>query len=371
MTASTPFGTFFLPGPTEVRQEVLAAMLRPMIPHRSRAFETVYANVQAGLKIVFRTERTVLVSSSSATGLMEAAVRCAPAGRILSLTDGAFSERFADIARACGRDVDALAVEWGAVPSLDEIERRLAARSYAAVTVAHSETSTGALMHPRAVTELAHRYGAMCLVDSVSGLGGAELEFDAWGLDLVLTGSQKALALPPGIAFLAASESYMESAARQPARGRYFDLVELHAQAVEDQTPATPALPLFYAAEAQMPSVVAEGMERRWARHASMAELTWRWAAEAGERLGVPLGVLAPEGSRSPTVSVIVLPEGVTGPALVAAVAARGVTIAGGYGKLRERTVRIGHMGDHTEEGVARCLDACEDALGELIRRAR
>ena len=367
MTSAPPFGTFFLPGPTEVRRAVLEAMLQPMIPHRGRAFEALYARVQEGLQHVFRTSRPVFVSSSSATGLMEAAVRCAPEGAVLSLVNGAFSERFAQIARACGRDTDVIETSWGGVAELDEVERRLSTRPYAAVTVAHSETSTGALSDVRALQAIAARHGARCLVDSVTGLGGAPLETDAWAMDYVLTGSQKALALPPGLAFAVASDAYMESASSAPARGVYFDLVEFARYAERNQTPNTPALSLLYAAERQLADLQAEGVEARWARHQAMAAATWRWADALGARFGPDVRVLAAPGQRSPTVTAVTLPERLTSAPLVAAVAERGYVIGAGYGRLRDTTFRIGHMGDHTVEGLAGCLAAVEEALAALL----
>jgi aspartate aminotransferase-like enzyme len=367
MTSTPPFGTFFLPGPTEVRRAVLAAMLQPMIPHRGRDFEALFARVQEGLRHVFRTDRPVFVSSSSATGLMEAAVRCAPEGPVLALVNGAFSERFAQIARACGRETDVVEVAWGGVADPDGVERRLGTRRYAALTVVHSETSTGALTDVRALQELAARYGARCLVDSVTGLGGAPVECDAWGMDYVLTGSQKALALPPGLAFAVASEAYLRTAAATPARGVYFDLVEFVRYGERHQTPNTPALSLLYAAERQLTDIVTEGIEARWARHGAMAEATWRWADALGERFGPEVRLLAAPGRRSPTVSAITLPARLTSPTLVATVAERGYVIGAGYGRLRDTTFRIGHMGDHTVEGLAGCLAAVEDALATLL----
>ena len=360
-----PFGSFFLPGPTEVRRPVLEAMLQPMIAHRGRAFEALFARVQAGLQHVFRTTRPMFVSTSSATGLMEAAVRCAPPGPVLSIVNGAFAERFAHIVRMTGRDGDVLTVPAGEGVQPAALEERLRARSYAAVTVVHSETSTGALTDVRAVSDLAHRYGAACLVDSVTGVGGAPLEFDAWKLDFALTGSQKALAMPPGLAFGVASEPYMASAARAEGRGVYFDLVEFERAALRNQTPNTPAISLLYAADAQLADIVARGLEPRWAEHRAMAERTWQWVAECGERLGIAMGVLAPEGQRSPTVTAITLPTAVAA-ALPAAVAARGYVIGGGYGAARATTVRIGHMGDHTVATLEGCLAACEAALVEI-----
>ena len=362
------FGTFFLPGPTEVRREVLAAMLQPMIAHRGRDFEMLFERVQEGLRHVFRTTRPVFVSSSSATGLMEAAVRCAPPGAVLSLVNGAFSQRFADVARACGREVEIVAAPEGTVVPPEAAASRLRARRFSAVTVVHSETSTGALTDVRPIQALARDHGALCLVDSVTGLGAAPLETDGWELDFVLTGSQKALAMPPGLAFAVAGESYMRHAASAPARGVYFDLVEFARYGEKRQTPNTPALSLLYAAERQLAFIAGEGIERRWARHAAMAEATWRWTESLHERLHPALGVLAPPGQRSPTVSAITLPPGIAPAALGAAVRARGYTIGGGYGSLRDTTFRIGHMGDHTVEGLAGCLTVVEEALAELLR---
>jgi aspartate aminotransferase-like enzyme len=298
---------------------------------------------------------------------MEASIRCARPGRVLSIVNGAFSERYAHIARACGRQVDLVEVRWGDVVSPDVVEQRLGSASYAAVTVVHSETSTGALTNVHAVAELAHRHGAQVLVDSVSGVGGAPLEADAWGLDFALTGSQKALALPPGLAFGVASREYMRYVSDAAARGVYFDLLEFEQCVAKNQTPNTPAISLLYALDVQLGAIAAEGLDQRWMRHAAMARATAEWAYAAGERLGVDLEILAPAGARSPTVSALVLPDGVRGDDVVAEVARRGYTIGGGYGKLRDRTVRIGHMGDHTVSGVRDCLAACESALERVL----
>lgn len=359
MTPLLDEGRFFLPGPTEVRAEVLAAMTRPMMPHRGKAFEALFANIQAGMQHVFRTTRPVLVSSSSATGLMEAAVRCAPPGPVLSLVNGAFSERFAHVARACGRTVEIIEVPLGEVVTPDAAEAKLRATSYAAMTVVHSETSTGALTDIRAMQLLARRHGAFCLIDSVTGIAGIPVETDAWDLDYIFTGSQKALALPPGLAFAAASEAFLAQARSAGSRGLYFDLVEFEAFAKKNQTPNTPALPLLYAAEVQLAAIVTEGVEARWARHRDMAERVRSWV---GGRTS--FGILAPEGARADTVTAITLPEGVRGSEVAAAVEAEGYVIGPGYGKLRDRTFRIGHMGDHTLTGLEGCLAVIDRTLG-------
>jgi aspartate aminotransferase-like enzyme len=351
-------GHFFLPGPTEVRTEVLAAMMRPMIPHRGVAFEQLFASIQAGLKPVFRTTRPVLVSSSSATGLMEAGVRCAPPGAILSMVNGAFSERFAHVARACGRTVEVLEVPLGQTVPLEQVEAQLRAKSFAAVTVVHSETSTGALTDVRAVQDLARRHGAICLVDSVTGLAGTPVECDSWGMDYVFTGSQKALALPPGLAFCVASDLFLAQARSTVGRGLYFDLVEFDTFARKDQTPNTPAISLLYALQVQLEAINAEGIEARWARHAAMSARVRRWAADHPG-----YGILAPAGSRADTVTAVTVPEGASGAQIASRVEKEGYVIGAGYGKLKERTFRIGHMGDHTERGLEGCLAAIDRVL--------
>lgn len=351
------FGTFFLPGPTEVHPDVLAAMARPMISHRGPEFEKIFVRIQEGMSQVFLTSRPVFVSTSSGTGMMEAGIRCLPKGKILALVDGAFSERFAGIAESCGREVERYEVPWGEVHDVAELERRLSGAGYAAITVAHSETSSGALNDVRAISDAAHRNGALCLIDSVSGLAGAELRFDEWGLDYVLTGSQKALALPPGLAFSVASERFMELARAADNRGTYFDLVEYDEFTRNRQAPNTPAISLYFALEFQLGRILAEGMEARWARHLAMQKVVIEWADRNSLR------VIAVERGRSPTVSAIELPEKADMEAFLRNVAAQGITVGTGYGQLKSRTFRIGHMGDHTVESVARCIVACEGTL--------
>jgi aspartate aminotransferase-like enzyme len=369
--AEPEFGTFFVPGPTEVRPEILAQLTRPVIPHRGREFEAMFARIEAGLRDVLLTARPVYVGATSATGFMEMAIRNVREGAILALVNGGFSERFAAVAESCEREVDRVSVPWGATFDLNVVETALRRRHYAALTVAHSETSTGVLTDVRAVAELAHRYGTMAIVDSVSGAGGAELMVDAWQLDFVLTGSQKALALPAGLSFAVASTEYVERAAAVRNRGFYFDVLQYEKFANLNQTPSTPATSLLYALEAQMGDIGREGIEQRWERHLAMRDATIDWVEGVARRRGFNLGVVAPEEARSPTVSVISLPTGMQGPEMIEAVKARGFTLGGGYGQLRETTVRVGHMGDHSVVGVEACLREFEDAIVEMAERRR
>lgn len=363
MTPPSSFGTFFVPGPTEVRREVLDAMSGPMIPHRSVQFENLFAEAQAGLREIFQTRRPVMVTASSATGLMESGLRCLPPGRVLCLVNGAFSQRFASISEACGHASERYEVAWGDVHDPQKVRELLSGGKFAAVTVVHSETSTGARNPVRAISDVAHEAGAKCLIDSVSGAAGIELRFDDWNLDFVLTGSQKAIALPPGLGFAVASEGFIADAKKAPNRGVYFDLVELNSYAKQNQTPSTPAVSLFYAMKEQSRAIAAEGIESRWARHTAMAKLADEWSEAVGARYGGALQNIVARGNRSQTVSALRLPDGLASGPFLAEVASRGFIVASGYGKLRETTIRIGHMGDHSVATLEPCLRACEEAL--------
>lgn len=364
---SAPFGSFFLPGPTEVRPEVLAAMSAPMIPHRGAAFAALFEELQEGLRPLFGTTRPVFLAANSATGLMEMAIRNAPDGPILSLVNGAFSARFADIARACDREVRVVRVEYGDTVSAAQLEEALQGTWCAAVTVVHVETSTGAMTALPPLADCAHAHGAMLLVDSVTGVASTPMQTDAWQLDFVLTGSQKALALPPGLALGVASEAFVLQAGARRGRGRYFDVVEYEQASQRSQVPNTPALSLLYALRAQLAAIAAEGLEARFARHAAMRARVDGWALDAlhDELIG---GIVAREGMRCPGVTAFRLRDGMQDRALIDAVAGRGFTIGGGYGPLAGQTWRFGHMGDHTLATIEPALTACRDALRTLPR---
>jgi predicted phosphoserine aminotransferase len=354
-------GRFFLPGPTEVHPEVLAAQDGQMIGHRGQAIEDLFASIDKGLKPVFKTERPVIVSTSSASGLMEAAVRNGVVdGTVLSLVNGAFSDRFAKIAVSCGLEVERFEVEWGQVHSPVAIAERLARGGYDAVTLSHSETSTGALQDLEAIAGIVGQYDdTLLLVDSVTGIGGAETHTDGWGIDFILTGSQKALALPPGLAFGVANEAMLERSRKAPAKGWYFDLVTLHTQIREHQTPATPAISLLYALDFQLKRIAEETIEGRWQRHADMQQRTFRWVEEMAAK-GMSVEVFAEAGHRSPTVTCIATDSARQ---VVVGLFARGWVIGGGYGKLKESTIRIGHMGDHTMDELEELLDVLTDVM--------
>lgn len=362
------FGRFFLPGPTEVRPEVLEAMARPVIGHRGSEMSRILAECDPVLRALFRTTRPVYVSSSSATGMMEAAVRNGVRRRALALVNGAFSKRFRDLVADCGREVETYEAPPGACHDPDELHRRLRGGGFDAVTVVHSETSTGVLDPLADLADAVRRAEAetgeeiLLLVDGVTSVGGSLVEAEGWGLDFLLTGSQKAMALPPGLAFAAASERMMARAATLPGRGHYFDLLEFDAFWKKHQTPTTPAVSLIYALAEQCRHIAAEGVDARAGRHLAMRDRCIAWVEERGPRWG--MSPFAPAGCRSATVTCIRVGGPVAPAEIVARLKARGWTIGGGYGSLKDTTIRIGHMGDHTVDGLNALLAEIGEVLG-------
>ena len=274
--ATPAFGKFFLPGPTDVHPEVLEAMIRPMIPHRSAAMEKLLQTMAPKLSAVARTTRPVFVGTTSATGFMEMAVRNGVRRRALSLVNGAFSERFAGIVGACGKECIRLDVPLGSAIEPDMLRDALKRTPVDAVTCVHSETSTGVLQDVAGYAEVVKDFdGVLLLVDAVTSMAGSPVETDRWGrgLDFVFTGSQKALALPPGLALGVASERLVERAKTLEERGAYFDVVSFLAATTKFQPTNTPAISLLYALDVQLGRIEREGgIEARWAaarRHAA------------------------------------------------------------------------------------------------------
>jgi aspartate aminotransferase-like enzyme len=357
------FGRFLLPGPTEVHPEVLAAMNRAMIPHRGQDMVDLLKRMEPPLQRLCRTERRVLVGTCSATGFMEMAVRSGVKHRALSLVGGAFGERFAAIVAATGRDVVRLQVPLGQTVEPEMLRDALKRTDVEAVTLVHSETSTGALAPLEELAAVVHEFDdVLLLVDAVTSMAGSPVETDEWSLDFVLTGSQKALALPPGLALAVASERMLEHAKSIPERGAYLDVIAFDKAAGNYQPTNTPAISLLYALDAQLERIEAEGgIEGRWQRHDAMRQVVEQWVGGRGGELG--FSYLPPQGRRSWTVSCLEVPEGKNGRELVQAVKKKGWIIGTGYGELKPTTLRIGHMGDHSPERVREVLGVVEEVV--------
>jgi aspartate aminotransferase-like enzyme len=369
MSPSHEFGRFFLPGPTEVHPEVLASMQKPVIGHRGPEMRALLEGLEPGLQEMFGTERPVYVSTSSATGLMETAITNLSSRRVLALVCGAFGDRFRAIAERCGRPVDFIRVDAGEPNTALSVEHALTEEPdrWDLVTVVHSETSTGVLNPVAEIAETVRRHeGVLLAVDGVTSVGGTPIRFDDWDVDFLLTGSQKAIALPPGLAFGVASDRALERASQIPARSFYFDLLAFDRRAREYQTTNTPAVSLFYALDRQLERIAIEGLESRFNRHAAMSARTATWVDELHEDLGPEYGILAAPGYRSPTVTAITLPMAIAGSRVVSSVKERGFTIATGYGELKNRCIRIGHMGDHSLDELEVLLSVIREVLMEL-----
>jgi len=357
---------FFVPGPVYVLDEIRREMTRPVAAHRSAGFRRVWASISAALPPVFRTARACMTATGSATFLMEASLVSLTRDAVLHLTNGAFSERWRDVGRSLGRAADEIAVPWGEAVDPSLVRAALRRRRYDAVTMVHSETSTGVL-NPIADLAAAVREesDALVLVDTVSSLAAAPVETDAWGLDFVFAGTQKGLAAPPGLGVFTFSPRAEKRAESIPHRGYYGDLLRYRDQQAAGGPISTPAVAECYALERQLEIVAAEGLEARWARHARLAASAAAWATTMG------IAFAAAAGHRSPSVSCLCAPPGFTGPQIVSRLAERGWQIGSGYGKWKQETFRIGHMGEVSEEDLSALLAESTEVLNELTRSAR
>lgn len=356
-------GRFFLPGPTEVHPDVLAAQNRPLISHRGPEMDRLWEGLQAGLRSVLATDRPVWISTSSATALMEAGVRSSGAVRVLCLVEGAFSQRFARIASRSGLTIETVEVPWGDAHDPVRVGEAVKAVEPELVTMVHSETSTGVLHPVPDLIEAIRSHGdPLIVVDTVSSAGGVAVEPDRWGVDLLLTGSQKAFALPPGLAFAVASERMVERARANTSAGLYLDVSAHYEALASGKALTTPAVTLLYALEEQLRRIAAEGVTRRFQRHAEMAALCHRWA-ERHARDGASVRLSAAAPHRSPTVTVLRLTDHRDSASVMTRLAPSGYRIASGYGKWRNDHLRIGHMGDHTPAGLEGLLSALDEAL--------
>jgi predicted phosphoserine aminotransferase len=329
-----------------------------MIGHRSPEYAGLQARLIPKLRPLFGTQGRVFVVTASGSGLQEAAVRNCIGRRCLCLVNGAFAARWHQVARANGKEADALEVEWGMAVRPDQVAERLRSREYDALTVVYNETSTGVLNPVPEIAAVARQFpDVLVLVDAVSAAGGVEIRADEWGLDVCLTSSQKALALPPGLALCSVSDRAMERAASVPDRGWYFDFLEYEKYAAKNHTPATPAISLMQGLDAQLDDIAAEGWEARFARHRLLMQQVHAWVEANGFEL------LAEAGYRSPTVTAVRNTRGIDVPALNAFLRQHGMLISDGYGRLKGQTFRIAHMGDVTEAEVRTLLETMDEFL--------
>ena len=356
----TPHDKLFIPGPVEVSEKTLAAFSRPMIGHRGEAFKNLYREIHPGLQELFGTKQPVLLSTSSAWGVMEAAIRNVVRERVLCCMCGAFSDKWLDVARRCGMEAEALQVEWGKHIDQKALDHELASGRFDAVTLIHNETSTGVMNPlPEICCTLAKYPDVALILDTVSSFSALPIAMDALGIDVMLTGAQKALALPPGFSLFSVSEKAFARAEKQKDRGYYFDFLEFKKQQNEFMTPTTPSIGHIFALQSKLEDIFNETLPARFARHALTNSLVHDWVRRRGFEF------FAEENFRSPTLTCVKNKRGIDVPKLVRDLREKHhLVIDGGYGKIKGQTFRLSNMGDEIEETVAHLLACLDNCLG-------
>ena len=349
----------FIPGPTEVRDEILQAMATPMIGHRTTAYADLHKSVEEKVKKLLNTEGRVMLFTSSSTGVMEGVVRNCVGKKVLHTLNGEFSRRWFEISKGNGLPAETIEVEPGKAITPELVDEALANGGFDTLCLTMNETSTGIISPIADIARLVRaKYpDIIILVDAVSCMAGVEIKNDEWGLDVILAGVQKCFALPPGFAVCTVSARAFERAKTVPNRGYYFDFIENEKYAVKYNTPATPGISFLYALDQQMDAMFAEGLANRYARHLAMAQHCRAWAKQH-------FALYGEEQYASPTVTHITNTTGFDFGAMNKELGKRGATVSDGYGPFKGKTFRIGHMGDLTLADVQWLTGQIDEILG-------
>ncbi len=333
-----------------------------MIGHRGEDFKNLYRGIHPKLQTLFGTKQPVFLSTSSAWGVMEASIRNLVGERVLCCMCGAFSDKWFDVAKRCGKEAEALQVEWGKHIDHKDVDLALATGKFDAVTLIHNETSTGVMNPlPEICCTLAKYPDVILIVDTVSSCGGVKIDMDALGIDVMLTGAQKALALPPGFSLFSVSEKALSRAEKIPNRGFYFDFLEFKKQQAEWMTQSTPSIAHIHALQSKLDEIFAEGVDARFDRHARTNALVHDWVRRAG------FDFFAEEGFRSKTLTCVKNNKGIDVLKLARDLREKHhLVIDPGYGKLKGETFRLSNMGDETEETVSHLLSCLDDTLQSM-----
>ena len=348
-----------IPGPVEVSEKTFRAFCSPMIGHRGQGFKDLLAKIQPQLQALLSTKQLVYLSTSSAWGVMEGAIRNLVSRKVLNCMCGAFSDKWFDVSKRCGKAAEALQVPWGSPIRAEQVDAKLAAGQFDALTLIHNETSTGVMNPlPEICCVLAKYPETALIVDTVSSFSALPISMDALGIDVMLTGSQKALALPPGFSLFSASELAFGRASENDNRGYYFDFLEFKKQQSEFMTPTTPSTGHVYALQSKLDEIFTEGLENRFARHKRTNSLVQEWVRRRGFEF------FAEENFRSITLACVKNNRGIDVPKLARDLAEKHhLVIDGGYGKIKGQTFRLSNMGDETEESVSHLLACLDDCL--------
>jgi aspartate aminotransferase-like enzyme len=351
------------PGPTPAPPEVLAAIAQPVLHHRGPDYKKLYSECLGRLREVFRTGEEVLLFGGSGTGAMESAVAnlCSPGERVLVVSAGYFGERWASLAKAFGADVDHLRYAWGEVPTVEDTAARLHEREATTVFLTHSETSTGVVIDLQPFAAAASEAGALSVVDAISSLGAVPLETDAWGIDVVASGAQKALMTPPGLAMTSASRAAWEKSTTSTSPRYYWDWERTRKGQSTLDAPVTPPVSLVAGLNVALGMLLEEGLEAAFERHMRLG----RACREGLKAMGLELS--SPDEDSSAVVTAARAPEGIDSDELVLLLRDRhGVTLAPGQGELKGKIFRIGHIGYYDVFDITTALAAVELALAEL-----
>lgn len=357
-----PTPKLFNPGPVDVSPETFAAMSHTMIGHRGKDFEELYKSLQPGLREIFGTSRPVFLSTSSAWGVMEGALRNLVRKKVLCLCCGAFSDKWIDVARKCGFEAEAVQVEWGEAIDPEAVRAKLSEGGFDTVTFIHSETSTGVLNDLEGICAAVKSFpDTMLIVDTVSSLSTVDIDVEVNKIDVCLAGVQKALALPPGLALFTVSADAMERAKTIENRGYYFDFIEFAKNDEKFNTPTTPSISLLFGLQYILSRIAEEGFENRKARHARTNAMIHAWADKHG------FENFAPEGRRSFALSCFITPDDFDQTTFIKNLKDKhNLLINGGYGKIKGTTFRISNMGNETEETIAGLISAMDSVLADL-----
>jgi aspartate aminotransferase-like enzyme len=350
------------PGPTPVPPEVLVALAEPMIHHRARDYRDIYERSLLRLREVYRTQNDVLMFTTSGTGAFESAVAnlTTPGERQLVLSAGNFGERWAAMVKAFGADLVHLRLDWGETPEPEDLRSALAGGDVGVVYLTHSETSTGVVCDVQALAAAAKEAGALVVVDAVSSLGAVPLETDAWDLDVVVSGSQKALMCPPGIGVVSVSPAALDAASRSMVPRFVLDWERTRKGQAKLDAPFTPAIPIVRALDVALGLLLEEGLEAAFDRHARLG----RACREGVKAMGLEL--FSPDEDRSAVVTAFSVPDGIDATEIFAALRDRfGITIANGQGELKGKILRIGHIGWFDIFDITTALAAVELALAD------
>lgn len=347
----------FLPGPVEVRQKILNAMAKPPIGHRTDEFRKLFHNVQKGLQKIFETQNEIFIIPSSATGAMEAAIRNCVNKKVLCLTNGAFGERWAEIARLCQKEVEIVEADWGKAIRAEMVEKKLLNEDFEAVCLVHVETSTGVINPLQEIAEVVRKSGALLLVDAVASLGAIKVDIDKLNIDVCFTGSQKGLALPPGVAIISVSKRAIKKSRSVANKGFYFNFELLLERSERSEPLTTPSTSHIFALDMQLKEIEKEGLLERERRHYQLAKL----CRNLGESLGFK--VFSEKGFEAPTLTCFENSLNLDTKKFLKFLKERGFTISDGYGKLKGKTLRIGHMGDYKPKDLELLFDAFNDFL--------